>query len=223
MSTVVQSVGYFANNTASSRSITIAATTAGSALIAFGWFSAAGTRSFSGAGGTWTQVVDHSLAPFAIWVNKSPTTGSTAITIDNGGVNCYFTAQVIEVTGLSSGGSNYSSTPVVISTPATPWATNNITAAVPTFAVVAAFQASTTGETSTLSGGFTATSGTGLSGGIVDNTTEGDGLLAAYGDQTAGTYNASGVWSTSVGGYYYLVAFERASGSGSANRIVVMM
>lgn len=228
MSAIVQSLAVATASAGASTSVgAISAVTAGSILIAFGYFNTAGTRSFSSNGsGTWTVVagLDDGSAR-AIWICKNPGTNNTQVTANNGGVNSHMTWGVVEISGCDS-----SATPQSIvwanAGSNTTWATGNLNLAAASFAVAVCTQAAngssacTAGSTPAGMAGFT---GTGFSTGNNFNSAEGDTLFAEGGAFSAGNVNGQGTWAISVLPIYAMVALANVSGGGGTGGSSAML
>lgn len=218
MTTPVQQKGQIAPNALSNAlAIAIAATAAGSALIAVGSFFGTGARTVDSNGtGIWAAAFDDGTR-YACWVCLNPGTGTTSVGLHTVG-NGDFTGYVIEVPAgvLKAAGQVLASAGNVGAAAA--WTSPAINPAFLNFALGISFQTADGTRTNAAGAGFTAAAGTGITTGAVLNGNEGDSTAVEYGDFAAGSVTATGTWSgAALGSTSFVVAFERVAAGGDAS------
>ena len=188
---------------------------AGDILLASGAFFGTGARSFTSNGtGTWINIYDDGAARKSTWICLDPQVGTSIVTA-NSALPGYFTVHIQAIPGMRlSGGTRTVSTlnaqPAL--TPPDPFLTPSIAPAYPQFVVGYSFQVDVSAAILTAPGaGYNLSTGAGITGGVVRNAAEGDGLACVYGDFPAGAVVASGVWSAILTTLSWSVSIEKAA------------
>jgi len=207
VSTKIQHVGGASASAGNpSLAVTIAATKPNSALVVVAYINSGGTAGISGAGGSWSLVLNDTTNKVYAWVNLTPTQDSTSVTVSSS-VNTHFTVGVIEQAGLKPGGLSFAAA-VKNNTAVTAWTSNTVANGVPVFAVGIAQQGTNGTNESTAGVGYSATSGTGITNSTVKNGTEGDTLGLHVGEFGQGTLQGAGTWGSATNCETYVVGFE---------------
>lgn len=203
-STRINATAFAAPNALSSSCApTFPATGAGNALIVAAAIYTTNVPTISGAGGSWALVFTSGV--HRAWVNLSPTTSSTTITVGNTGTNSDFSVDILEFSGLKAAGSSFAST-INSQASVTAWTGNAINPGVSVLAVGVSGQVTLDTITSTAGTGFTLAT-------RAANGSQGAALVTVSGDFAPGSISGAGTWSSTCSPGSYTIGFELAPAS----------